>query len=128
MQVETSKAKSKKRKRKTKKELLREKLVLERDKRLIALGQPLPRNEMHSSDDLDRCQVTIETNMSVSTRQRKQQELAEIRIAIQMLEEGEYGYCQDCEDKISQKRLKTRPWATRCIECQCEHEKTAGWQ
>lgn len=31
--------------------------------------------------------------------------------------------CLDCEERLSQKRLKAAPRAVRCVECQDLHEK-----
>ena len=38
--------------------------------------------------------------------------------ALRAIEEGTYGICIDCENKISEKRLKHYPNASRCIACQ----------
>ena len=38
--------------------------------------------------------------------------------ALQRLEEGEYGLCEDCRRPISEERLKALPFARRCIDCQ----------
>ena len=38
--------------------------------------------------------------------------------ALDRLEEGSYGKCEDCDEKIPPARLKAIPWALLCIECQ----------
>jgi len=38
--------------------------------------------------------------------------------ALQSIDEGTYGICIDCDNKISEKRLKYYPNASRCIVCQ----------
>ena len=38
--------------------------------------------------------------------------------ALRSIDEGTYGICIDCEGKISEKRLKYYPNASRCISCQ----------
>lgn len=37
--------------------------------------------------------------------------------ALIRLEEGEYGYCQDCGEDIAPKRLQLDPAASKCISC-----------
>jgi DnaK suppressor protein len=42
------------------------------------------------------------------------------------MNEGNYGYCQECDEEISIERLKARPVARFCILCKTEmeaHEK-----
>ncbi|HJR75526.1 MAG TPA: TraR/DksA C4-type zinc finger protein [Nitrospiraceae bacterium] len=38
--------------------------------------------------------------------------------ALQRLDEGAYGLCEDCRRPISEERLKALPFARRCIDCQ----------
>ena len=46
------------------------------------------------------------------------EELKLIDDAILRLENGEYGFCIDCGEHISSKRLETFPYAARCVVCQ----------
>lgn len=55
----------------------------------------------------------------------EQNEIDELRFiddAMMRLDKGEYGYCIDCEEPISEKRLEHSPYAARCIVCQEEFE------
>lgn len=45
-------------------------------------------------------------------------ELKLIDEALARLDKGVYGICVDCGEAISSKRLKTFPYAARCIVCQ----------
>lgn len=38
--------------------------------------------------------------------------------ALQRLEEGSFGLCEDCQKPITEERLKALPFARRCIDCQ----------
>ena len=38
--------------------------------------------------------------------------------AIDRMDEGEYGTCMECGEKIAKKRLDAVPWATYCVPCQ----------
>jgi RNA polymerase-binding transcription factor DksA len=44
--------------------------------------------------------------------------LSEVGAALRAMSEGAYGTCAECGEPISLKRLKTIPWASRCIGCQ----------
>jgi DnaK suppressor protein len=43
--------------------------------------------------------------------------------ALEMIKEGIYGICEDCEGPISEKRLMSFPNAARCLACQEEFEE-----
>lgn len=43
--------------------------------------------------------------------------------ALTRIDRGEYGYCQQCGEDISVKRLEVQPWARHCVRCQELEEK-----
>ncbi len=59
---------------------------------------------------------TKELLMSMSTNDR--QLLESIDAALYRIEEGEYGYCDNCGEPIQEKRLEALPWAHHCVKCQ----------
>ena len=44
--------------------------------------------------------------------------LMDIDAALDRIERGTYGRCEDCGESIDRARLKARPWASRCLKCQ----------
>lgn len=50
-------------------------------------------------------------------------ELARVRNALQRIENGTYGICEDCGGVIGEARLDANPCARRCIECQSDYER-----
>lgn len=44
--------------------------------------------------------------------------LEEVQHAIERMDDGEYGSCMECGEKISKKRLDAVPWARFCVPCQ----------
>ncbi len=42
--------------------------------------------------------------------------------ALQMIEEGTYGYCQECGEPIAKARLEAVPTAKLCIDCKSKQE------
>ncbi len=53
----------------------------------------------------------------------KQKQLEEIDRALDKIEEGDYGQCENCGGPIDVKRLKARPGAIYCLECREQLEK-----
>jgi DnaK suppressor protein len=49
--------------------------------------------------------------------------LPQLQRAIEKIEEGTYGFCDDCLESIPKERLTVAPGATRCISCQQISEK-----
>jgi len=62
---------------------------------------------------------TIVTNLL----RRKGLYLKQIDFALKKVETGDYGYCNDCEEDISEKRLEVRLTAEFCIRCKEKREK-----
>lgn len=71
-----------------------------------------------SSDALDSVQRSAEREYAISSLDRDWQTLKDIDLALERMDDGEYGTCQRCEEEISPKRLKAIPWAAYCITCQ----------
>jgi len=53
-------------------------------------------------------------------------ELCDINVALEKIEAGTYGLCEQCSNKISRKRLRALPFARLCIECQQEQERLSA--
>ena len=49
--------------------------------------------------------------------------LVRIDLALARIEEGTYGFCQNCGQAMSEKRLNAVPWALHCVDCQELAEK-----
>jgi len=46
-----------------------------------------------------------------------------IQEALNRIKDESFGFCRNCEDPISEKRLEAVPWAGYCISCQDLKEK-----
>jgi DnaK suppressor protein len=71
-----------------------------------------------SGDEFDRIHNATERDVTIRTL-----EVASIRrratlAALQRIEEGTYGICVECEERISLRRLAALPTAALCIRCQ----------
>ncbi len=49
--------------------------------------------------------------------------LEKIEYALQQLEDGTYGICDECKKEINIERLKAKPSVSLCIECQSKKEQ-----
>jgi DnaK suppressor protein len=56
-------------------------------------------------------------------RDRQRKLIAKIDAALQRIDDGTYGYCEETGEPISIKRLEARPIATLSIEAQERHER-----
>lgn len=70
----------------------------------------------------DRASVETETTIELRTRDRYRKLIDKIETAIARIDQGNYGYCEETDEKIGLKRLEARPVATLCIEAQMRHE------
>jgi DnaK suppressor protein len=49
--------------------------------------------------------------------------LRQIDDALDRIEEGTFGECEECGDKIGPARLQALPYATLCVECKATQER-----
>lgn len=61
--------------------------------------------------------------MSIETGRRRRQKLVQIEVAIRRLDEGDFGWCEECGEEISPKRLEVDPTVLHCIECASKMEQ-----
>jgi DnaK suppressor protein len=54
------------------------------------------------------------------------QDLRLVNEALQRIERGEYGVCQECGEAIALNRLQVLPWARYCLTCQEEQQEELG--
>ncbi|MBI1261526.1 MAG: TraR/DksA family transcriptional regulator [Rhizobiales bacterium] len=55
--------------------------------------------------------------MAQAAESRRKQRVGLIQAALQRMDEGEYGFCLECGDEISDGRLNAEPTSTRCVAC-----------
>lgn len=66
----------------------------------------------------DQAQISHEEFISLQRNSMDYQALRQVNAAIERLNTGEYGICANCDEPISEKRLKAIPWAKYCVVCQ----------
>ena len=81
-------------------------------------------NENEAKPDItDRASEEIDRSFELRTRDRERKLINKIDAALQRIEDGSYGYCDETGDPISIKRLEARPVATLSLAAQEMHEK-----
>ncbi|MEH6578216.1 MAG: TraR/DksA family transcriptional regulator [Amphritea sp.] len=62
-------------------------------------------------------------NMAKANLEQCEQRLADVHLAQNKFADGEYGYCESCDELIPLARLKARPDSHCCIQCQEKQEQ-----
>jgi DnaK suppressor protein len=78
--------------------------------------------ESNFPDPTDRALMESNRNSILRIRDRERKLIFKIQEALQRLENGEYGICEECGEDIGIERLKARPVTTLCIECKSSQE------
>jgi DnaK suppressor protein len=107
-------------------EYFRTKLVLWREeiqKETKETLQHLQDENQNHPDLADRASSETDRAIELRARDRQRKLIAKIDAALQRLEDGTYGYCEETGEPISLRRLEARPIATLSIEAQERHER-----
>jgi DnaK suppressor protein len=75
------------------------------------------------ADITDRASVETDRALELRTRDRARKLISKIDQALQRVENGTYGFCEDTGEPIGLRRLEARPIATLSIEAQERHER-----
>jgi DnaK suppressor protein len=78
--------------------------------------------EANFPDPSDRATMEANRNSVLRIRDRERKLIFKIQEALQRLEDGEFGICEQCGEEIGIDRLKARPVTTLCIECKATQE------
>ena len=74
-------------------------------------------------DITDRASEETDRALELRTRERERKLISKIELALQRIENGEYGDSEETGEPISLKRLDARPIATFSLEAQERHER-----
>ena len=110
------------------KELARyRKLLMEEKQRILNNAKNALKNELAiSSDDLadetDLAASEVNQNLVFKLRDRERLLLAKIDEAMERIENGSFGACNECEEPIEVRRLEARPMSDLCVACKEKQE------
>ena len=85
--------------------------------------QHLQEGGIQEPDIADRASIETDRSLELRTRDRARKLISKIDEALERIERGEYGYCEETSEPISLSRLEARPIATLSIEAQERHER-----
>jgi DnaK suppressor protein len=69
-------------------------------------------------DAAESSEADIQDEIEFALIQMKAETLNKIDEALRRLEEGTYGYCFECGEEVSERRLRALPFAVRCKDCE----------
>jgi len=107
-------------------EYFRQKLLRWRHDLLREAGETLnslSEGGISEPDLTDRASVETERALELRTRDRARKLISKIDQALERIENGTYGYCEESGEPIGLRRLEARPIATMSIEAQERHER-----
>lgn len=75
-----------------------------------------------ASDPLDQAALESERNYTLRIRDRESRLIKKIKTALQKIDDGSFGTCEECGDEITVARLRARPVTAYCIQCKTRME------
>lgn len=79
-----------------------------------------------TQDIADDAANTYARQMLLGMGERERAVLREIDAALDRIDEGVFGTCEDCGEEISLPRLNALPYATLCVDCKADREGAAA--
>ncbi len=95
----------------------------ELSKRIAAI-----KNDFQQGRSKDFSEQTTENENNevlVNILSEAEKELNQVNVALDKMQQGDYGVCAQCGESIAVNRLEALPFVTECINCASEHERSA---
>jgi DnaK suppressor protein len=83
----------------------------------------LKEESLSEPDVTDRATLETDRFTELRTRDRERKLISKIDAALQRIEIGTYGFCEETDEPIGVRRLDARPIATLSLEAQERHER-----
>ncbi len=77
----------------------------------IEIGERMP-------DSVDEFLSSSARDLAIRQLERDAALLRDVHAALERLDDGTYGICENCDDPIVPRRLDALPWARLCRACQ----------
>lgn len=92
----------------------------------------LKKNRLQSNGDLSSMPIhmadlgsdNFEQEFTLGLMEAEGGTLMEIEAALERIEDGTYGICEECGVKIPKKRLNALPFASMCVKCASEYQQS----
>ncbi len=105
--------------------ILREKIESERKRLTLKnmTSEDFNLKEEDRSDEVDQASADQLNQQGLRFRNREIFYDKKLRQALERIEKGDYGLCEECGGHIGYARLVARPTAEKCISCKEESER-----
>ena len=80
----------------------------------------------HMPDISDDAARAYDRKLQGDLEEQEWNKLKQVEAALEKVENGEYGICDQCEKKIPEARLKIIPYTEFCTQCLSEIEKKSS--
>lgn len=97
----------------------KDEIIRETKETLVGLTE----DSIQHADLADRATSETDRAYELRARDRQRKLIAKIDAALNRIEDGSYGYCEETGEPIGLKRLEARPIATLSLEAQERHER-----
>jgi DnaK suppressor protein len=107
-------------------EYFRDKLLKWREdlqKETVETLHHMQEESLNEPDVNDRASTETERSFELRTRDRERKLILKINLALERIDNGTYGFCEETGVPIGIARLNARPIATLCLEAQELHER-----
>lgn len=92
----------------------------------------LKKNRMEGNGDLSSMPIhmadlgtdNFEQEFNLTLMETEEGTLQRIEAALERIEDGTYGICEECGVRIPKKRLEAIPYAAMCVRCASQYEKS----
>ncbi len=78
------------------------------------------------ADETERADKIAENMVEHALGYSESKLLEKIDYALERIDQGTYGICENCKKEINIERLKAKPSVSLCIECQTKKESGAS--
>src|SRR5689334_12391273 len=95
--------------------------IVKKAKQTLDEDMTLDSNDL--PDEMDLASSEYLQSFTFRLRGREKSFLDKIERALQKIEEGTFGNCEECGEEIAVKRLEARPETTLCIRCKEDQER-----
>ena len=95
--------------------------IVRRAQQTLTEDMALDSNEL--PDEMDLASTEYLQSFTFRLRGREKSFLSKIQKAIEKIDQGDFGNCEECGEEISLKRLEARPETTLCIRCKEAQER-----
>ncbi|MBM4357703.1 MAG: TraR/DksA C4-type zinc finger protein [Deltaproteobacteria bacterium] len=95
--------------------------IVRRAQQTLSEDMALDSNEL--PDEMDLASTEYLQSFTFRLRGREKSFLSKIQKAIEKIDQGDFGNCEECGEEISLKRLEARPETSLCIRCKEEQER-----